>query len=64
MVLDSRPLPLYDCRLTGASIQVFGMHRYAVAEFRVSPPSAPLFATMVDPYFDSLKDADAVVPRF
>jgi hypothetical protein len=24
----------------------------------------PLFATMVDPYFDSLKNADAVEPRF
>ncbi|WJX40887.1 hypothetical protein P8452_28318 [Trifolium repens] len=24
----------------------------------------PLFATMVDPCFDSLKNADAVVPRF
>jgi hypothetical protein len=24
----------------------------------------PLFETMVDPYFDSLKNADAVEPRF
>jgi hypothetical protein len=28
---------------------------------RVFPP---LFATMVDPYFDSLKNADAAEPRF